>query len=63
MAEAKYTVVEEGGVVRGHVKSIIVDAVADIQNLPDDIPSGSDALVLATSQVFIKNNNGVWTEI
>lgn len=63
MAEVKYTIVEEGGVTRGHIKSIVVDAVADIQNLPDDIPSGSDVLVLATSQVFYKSNENEWVEL
>lgn len=38
----------------------LVDSIEDIANLPTDSP-GSTALVAATSEVYILNNQGQWT--
>lgn len=60
MADGKYTVYEEGGQVRGHIKTFVIDEVEDIQDLPDDTPIGSSALVIATSDVYMLNNEREW---
>ncbi len=38
----------------------LVDDVEDISDLPTDAP-GSTALIAATSDVYILNNQGQWT--
>ena len=67
MANAKYTVTAEGGNTRGYVKSIVIDTIDELANLPTTIASGSEVLVLATSQVFIRSNSDeeghIWIEL
>lgn len=55
-----YSILEEGGRVNNGIKTYVVDAVADIQDLPDDTPIGSTVLVVATSDVYILNNQRQW---
>lgn len=38
----------------------VIDSVADLDDLPIDIPMGSSALVIATSDVYILSGNKEW---
>ena len=61
-----YSLYRQDGDILYGVKDYIVDTEMDIYSLPTDlkkIKPGSQALVVATSEKYILNNQGVWVKV
>ena len=63
MADGKYVVYDEGGVVKGYIKTFLIDTASDISGLPDDIPIGSAILILDTGDIKMLNNERQWVAL
>jgi len=55
--------VSTSGHVGYGIKEFMCDTAADVQNLPVDIPAGSTAFVIATSEAYVINSQGSWIKI
>ena len=56
---------QDGDILYG-VKDYIVDTETDIYSLPTDlkkIKAGSQAFVIATSEKYMLNNQGIWVKV
>lgn len=51
-----------GNVVK-NLNEYMCDSVEDIKDLPTDVAPGSTAIVIATAQVFMLNNQKEWVEL
>lgn len=58
-----YNIREQSGKVYTYVSEFACDTVADLQNLPQNAAPGSVAIIIATSQVYMKNSQGQWIEL
>lgn len=48
------------GTVSYGLYKFIIDSIEDLANLPERAKMGSEAIVTATSETYIKNGNGEW---
>lgn len=51
-----------GNVVK-NLNEYMCDSAEDVKDLPVDIAPGSTAIVIATAQVFMLNNQKEWIEL
>lgn len=51
------------GQVAYDVNEYVVDTPDEIQNLPKKCGMGSTAIVISTSEVFMKNGRGEWVKM
>ena len=58
-----YNIREQSGKVYTYVSELACDTVADLQTIPQNVAPGSVAIIIATSQVFMKNSEGTWVEL
>lgn len=49
-----------GGQPIHDIRQYAVDTESEVANLPTDIPMGSTAIVIATSNVYMLNSEGKW---
>lgn len=45
------------------LKEFILDTEADLDYLPIDVPMGSTAFIISTSQIYMINSKGEWKEV
>lgn len=53
-------IVSQNGQVAYDVYEYVVDTFDDIQTIPTRVGAGSSALVIDSSEVYMKNNEGAW---
>ena len=58
-----FTIIGNSGHTAYGIKEFVCDTIADIDELPIDIPAGSTAFVIEGSKVFMLNNKKEWVEI
>lgn len=59
-----FNIMKQSGKEEAYVTEYVADTIADVTNLPTDKCSpGSVCFVVATSQVYMLNNNKEWKEI
>ena len=50
-----------GNVVVAPISYFTCDEVVDIDDLPENVAMGSQAIVIATGDLYIQNSTGTWT--
>ena len=58
-----YAITSQGDTIESYVVSCVVDKLTDIETLPTDWKSGSSALCLEDSSVWMLGVNKLWKEI
>lgn len=54
----------QNGEIKYKVNDYVVDTIEDLKSLQNTYcAAGSTALIISTSQVYMKNTNGEWVEI
>lgn len=56
-------IMSNSGHVSYGIKEFVIDTEKDVDNLPVDVATGSVALCIETSAVYMINSKGEWKEI
>jgi len=58
-----YSIREQSGKEYVYVTEVACDTVADLATLPPNFAPGSVAIIIDTSQVYMKKTDGTWKEL
>lgn len=58
-----YQIISNGSNIASSVVELVVDTLADMDDVPTTFGIGSDAIVLEDSSVYILGNDHVWHEL
>ena len=51
------------GNIQYDINEYVCDSTEDIPNLPSHCAMGSTAIIISTSEVYMKNSNGEWVKL
>lgn len=51
------------GNIQYDINEYVCDSQEDIPNLPNHCAMGSTAIIISTSEVYMKNSNGEWVKL
>lgn len=55
--------IASNGEIQYNINEYCIDSSDDIANLPKDCAMGSTAIVISTSEVYMKNGTGDWVKL
>lgn len=53
-------IMSQSGKTTAYLKEFVIDTVADVINLPLDVPAGSSAFCIENGEVYILGGDDVW---
>ena len=58
-----YNIIANDGDVAYQIKEFACDTVEDLEKLPNNCAMGSTAIVIATTEVYMKDSSGKWVKL